>query len=441
MYDPRMMDTCLPAYVTKRLMRATAFARRFFAGQRGTVAILIGLSMSVLIGAIALGTDITYVMYRHRQMQSVADSAALAAAVALSKGYPADYALEARAIAATGGFVNGADGVTVTVNKPPASGNYAQNTSAIEVIVVKPEALKLVSVFSSAAFDVTARAVAVKGTTGDYCVLTTDTSSATGMSLSNGVTVNLDHCGAAVNATGSSALSVVGGATLNTLSASVSGQTTVSNGGRINATNGVLENQAAIADPYASVPVPALSGCAYTNRSLNYSASVQQLTPGTYCNGLSISNGARVSMAPGIYYIKSGTFSLAGGSTLTGTGVTIVLTKNTTNYATATVGNGSTITLSAPTTGATAGIVFFSDRAAPTSGSITFNGGSTQVFTGALYFPTQQVVYSNGTSNSSTCTQLIAWRAQITGGAAFNSNCANTGTSPIGGGTGNKLVE
>ena len=387
-----MIETVPTTCKTTRRTRVAAFARALFAGQRGTVAILIGLSMSVLIGAIALGTDVTYVMYKHRQMQTAADAAALAAAVALSKGYPTDYALEARAITASSGFVNGTNGVTVTVNKPPASGSYTQNASAVEVIVVKPEALKLVSVFSSAAFNVTARAVAVKGTSGDYCVLTTDTSSATGLSASNGVNVNLNQCGAAVNATGSSALSVTGGATLNTLSASVGGQTTVSNGGTLHATNGVLQNQAAIADPYASVPVPALSGCNYTNRSLNYSASVQQLTPGTYCDGLSISNGAKVSMAPGIYYIKSGSFSLAGGSTLTGTGVTIVLTKNTTNYATATVGNGSTITLSAPTTGPTAGIVFFSDRAAPTSGTITFNGGSTQVLTGALYFPTQTVV-------------------------------------------------
>jgi hypothetical protein len=62
--------------------------------------------------------------------------------------------------------------------------------------------------------------------------------------------------------------------------------------------------------------------------------------------------------------------------------------------------------------------------------------------TGALYFPSQTVVFSNGSSNSSDCTQLIAWRIEFKGGTKFNSNCEGTGTSTIGGGgTTSQLVE
>jgi hypothetical protein len=42
------------------------------------------------------------------------------------------------------------------------------------------------------------------------------------------------------------------------------------------------------------------------------------------------------------------------------------------------------------------------------------------------------VQYSNGTSNAATCTQLIAWHMQFTGGASFNSNCASIGVGTIG---------
>src|ERR1700732_1486211 len=41
---------------------------------------------------------------------------------------------QASAIAAATGFTNGSNGVTVTVNNPPASGANTANTSAYEVI-------------------------------------------------------------------------------------------------------------------------------------------------------------------------------------------------------------------------------------------------------------------------------------------------------------------
>ena len=56
---------------------------------------------------------------------------------------------------------------------------------------------------------------------------------------------------------------------------------------------------------------------------------------------------------------------------MNGTGVTIVLTGSSGNYATVTIGNGASVTLSAPTSGATAGIVFFGDRNAPWSSQTT----------------------------------------------------------------------
>ncbi len=421
------------------IIRTVAFARALLSCQRGSVAIMLGVSLSVLLGMVGLGTEITFVIYKHRQMQSAADSAALGAATALARGYPVDYALEGKAIAGTAGFVNGVDGVTITVNKPPATGNNTANAGAVEVIVAQPQTLKLVSILSSAAFNVSARAVAIKGASGNYCILTTDTATASGMALSNGATINLNQCGAAVNASGSAAVSVIGGARLNTLSLSVKGQTTVSNGGVINATNGVLINQTVTADPYAAVAMPAVpAGCAFTNKSVT---TTQTLNPGTYCSGLSISNSPTVTMNPGIYFIKQGSFSVAGGATVNGTGVTIVLTRNASTYATASFSNGATVTLSAPTTGATSGIVFFGDRAGPTTLTSTFAGGSTTRLTGAVYLPRQRVVYSNGTTTTATCTQLIAFRVSFTGGAAFNNNCGGAGTSAIGGSTANALVE
>ena len=85
-----------------------------------------------------LATDVGYAYYMHRQMQSAADAAAFSAAIAKSSGSPA-ISTEAYAVAGQVGFVNGANGVTVTVNNPPvsppASATDAANTSAVQVII------------------------------------------------------------------------------------------------------------------------------------------------------------------------------------------------------------------------------------------------------------------------------------------------------------------
>jgi hypothetical protein len=148
-------------------------------------------------------------------------------------------------------------------------------------------------------------------------------------------------------------------------------------------------------------------------------------------------------MSAGVYVIagnSNGGFTVAGGSQVTGTGVTIVLTGSGSNYATANINNGATVNLSAPSTGATAGLVFFADPNSPSTPGSTFGGGSQMTLTGALYFPSQTVNYQNGTNTTATCTQLIAWLIVFQGGASFNSNCANTGVGTIGASP-SKLVE
>lgn len=395
----------------------------------------------VILGMVALGVEITFVLFKHRQMQSTADSAALGGATALMRGYPADFTVESQAIAATAGFVNGVDDVTVTVNRPPTQGSHAGDTNAVEVIVSQPQHLGLVALFRDGLFQVGARAVATLSGSGNACVLQLLPNWMTGVSLTNGVRVTLDECGMDVNATGPTSLSVSGGARLTAQYVSVSGEVSVNNGGRITATDGVKTGQPAVADPYAAVPHPSYSGCNYTNKTIGWSAHEQTIYPGVYCNGLAFTNAARVTMSPGVYIIDRGTFDIGGGTRVTGTGVTIFLTSSTgSNYADVTIGNGARVEFSAPTSGATAGLVFFGDRNAPLSNTAEFVGGAEIEVTGAIYFPSQSIKFSNGVSNKSSCTQLIAGLIEFTGGTRFRNDCESTGVVGIGGSE-VKLVE
>src|SRR4029079_3494960 len=166
----------------------------------------IGLVLSVLVGMTALGTEMTFLSFKHRQMQSAADSAAQSAATRIAKGYPDDFRLEANAVAAQVGFVNGAGGVTVTVNQPPSSGTHTADSTAIEVIITQPQTLALVSVFRSALFSVSVRAVAIQGDLGSFCILGLDPTAAGTVTIKQNGKALSTTCGVGVNSNNNRAL-------------------------------------------------------------------------------------------------------------------------------------------------------------------------------------------------------------------------------------------
>ena len=417
------------------LFGIAALERRFRNSQRGSVAIMIAVTLPIMIGMTALGAEITYLLYIQRKMQVVADSAALGGATALQKGYPA-VGVEAQGISGFLGFINGANGVKVTVNNPPLSGSQINNSAAVEVILSQPQTLVMASFFSSGLLNVNARAVATAGS-GTFCVLQLNGANGTGVTMNNGATANLTQCGMAVDATGPAALSMSGAARLNATSVSVVGTASISNGAAINPSSALKTSQQTVTDPYAGVTMPSLpSGCSLgTAQNYKHSNSgLQTVNPGVWCSGVSFTNDANVLLRPGIYYVDRGNFSVGGAVTLNGTGVTIVLTSSTgSNYAYATVNNGATVTLSAPTIGTTAGLVLFGDRRAPISNTTPndLEGGAAINVSGALYLPSQKLVFQNGASNPSGCTQLIAGTLQLKGGSKFQNICP-TGVAAIG---------
>lgn len=424
--------------------------------RRGSVAIIMAITLPVALGMLALGSEIVFLLYKQRQMQSAADAAALGGATAVQSGHPAPD-VEARGTTGFLGFVHGANGVTVAVNRPPLTGALVGSNSAVEVIITQPQTLSLVSLFRSGLFSVSARAVAKVGG-GGGCAAQLLPNRNPGVTISNGATVTLKQCDMRVCSTGNTALSMSGGTHLNLTDAAgiLSSKQTVFVAGKASITNGAQINNvgscssptckasqgacAANLDPYANVTMPAppsACGAGFSNNK-QYAHGTWSLKPtdGMYCNGVRFTNDAIVTMAPGVYFVKGGNFNVGGAVIMNATGVTIVLTGSGSNYATVTIGNGARVTLSAPTTGATAGLAFFGDRNAPWSSQAakqqTFGGGAYMNITGAIYFPSTQVNFNNGISNPSGCTQLIAGTINFQGGAQFSNNCAGMGTSPIG---------
>jgi hypothetical protein len=177
------------------------------------------------------------------------------------------------------------------------------------------------------------------------------------------------------------------------------------------------------------------------------------LATGTYIlngkGGGSCTNGTTKASA-----CSSGNFSVTNGATVTGTGVTIVLTTTTaygSNVGNMNIDDSSALSIAAPTSNTggyqNAGIAIWQSSLAPNPGNPgpgfaetdpgvnTVGSGSTTNITGLVYFPSQAVLYSGG-AGSDACTQVVAWAIQFLKGANFSypSNCpATAGVMPIGG--------
>src|SRR5947207_14101979 len=114
------------------LIAKRASLLQFTRDESGSYAIIAAVAMPVLVGAAGLGTEASWWFYCQKNMLSAADSAAVSAATATSHN-----TLEGSAVAAAYGFVSGAGGVTVTVNKPPVTGAYTTSPGAVEVIITQ----------------------------------------------------------------------------------------------------------------------------------------------------------------------------------------------------------------------------------------------------------------------------------------------------------------
>jgi Flp pilus assembly protein TadG len=224
---------------------APSLLRRFACDRSGSYVILSAVLMPVLVGTAGLGTEVGLWYYKHKNMQSAADSGAVSAATAGS-----NLTAEANAITASYGYANGVSNVTVAVNQPPKTGNYASNPQAIEVVVSQPQQRLLTALFGSEPVPITARAVALPNA-GTGCVLALNSSASPAVKVSGSGSLNLVNCNLYSNSGASPSLDVSGGATITANQVGVVGD--ISGASSITAANGLRTHIRPVADPYADI--------------------------------------------------------------------------------------------------------------------------------------------------------------------------------------------
>jgi hypothetical protein len=415
------------------IIRISLFVRNYWLARRGSVAIQIALMLTLIVGMGALGTEITYILYKHRQMQSAADSSALGAGIALATGRPADPVLEARAIAASLGFVHGADGTAVIVNRPPLSGSNTGNASAIEVVVSQPQFLSMVSLFQTLVggadnglFNVGAHAVAIQGNSSLYCMLALDPSATSAIRIQNNARVTSPDCGVAVNSNSDTALVLRNNAAIDG-PVSVHGNWSLGNNAQLNG-HPLVNHGPVIADPYADVQLQSIPSCTSQSGSGGNNTTIN-LNPGHFCSGWNFQNNVKLNLAPGAYYIDQ-RLTFGSNIVVNGTGgVTLIINGN---YSLS-ITNNASVNVTAPSSGAYAGLAFFGRRDATANVTQRFANNTTLNITGVIYFPNQIIQFdNNGSTVPGGCTQVIGRIIRVNNNVGLDKNCIGTGVKPIG---------
>jgi Flp pilus assembly protein TadG len=394
---------------------------QFQGDKEANVAVIFALALLPIVGLVGAAVDYSHANSIRTSMQAAVDATALMLVKNATSLSPAQITQQA------------SDNFNALFSRPETTGvqvaaQYdatAKSVSASASGAMKPD---LISIMGFSNLNIGARAVAVSVGTGTACVLALDTKASGAATAQGSTVVNLTGCSLYDNSSNGTALVVGGSAKLSALSVGVVGG--ISGSAAISTTQGVSTGVSPIADPYAKVAVPFFSGCDATNFTAKGSVTIN---PGVYCGGMQLNANANVTFNPGTYFIDQGSFSVNGGATVTGSGVTLIFTSSTmNNYPTVTINGGATVNLTPPTTGPLAGIVMFADRGTPVGTSFKFNGGSSQYLGGAIYIPTGAVSFSGGAGTSMSCTQLIADTITFTGSSNFAINCSGYGTKAFG---------
>ena len=388
-----------------------------------------------------LGVDVSNWYMQKRYLQTAADAASMAGAYELANQRTQDQATSAAETRAEeNNYDPGASGNTLDTVFGTLNGNQT-----VQVNIHAKVNTWFYQVFDSHPVyaDVTATSM-VNGTTGPYCFLTLDHTAADAMTTAGNATVNAASCGIADNSNNNAALYLNGSAFLNVGAVKIVGNYQITGGAATFDYTSIRTAGSTTADPYASLGLPSFTGCSKSAQKAGPTkitgGSAVTLSPGVYCGGITASGNQDITLSAGTYIMDGGDFNITGGGSITGNGVTIILTNSGGtsygNYGALSVSGGKSILLSASTSGAYKGIVAYQDRNAPSGTTNTLTGTAGLTLNGSLYTPSNAMNFggNGGVSNFSgaPCTEIIADTISFQGNPQLGNNCSGVGSASIG---------
>lgn len=436
-------------------------------GERGQAAVMMAMTLTMLFGVLGFSVDLGQEYYRKQAAKATADAVALGAAAWASSHSPAcgttvlcsSNSCSSLTIAGSANYVgclystpNGfTDGgsnsqtVTISANSGSPSSTAPGVTTAywFTATVTETEPQLFMGIFGSTPAIVRAESTAgivSTGSSSNSCIYVLSPTAPAALQVGNDAQVSTVSCGVYVNSNSSvnnsnAAMYVTGSGKVTSPTIDVVGSYYQNNNGSTSTTP--VTGVSAVTDPFVNLGVPTApannASCGSGNTSCNYSGNYSSwvsggysLQPGTYPNGISLSNGNPMVLAGGVYVVE-GPFSIQSGP-VTCSGPVLIYLTGSSSYVN--IGNGTSVTLTAMSSGSFEGVLFYQDRTDTSPAESYFEGGANMTLNGSLYFPHAELEFANGT-NSGGVGAVVASTLNFQGGATFNAGTqSQTGIGP-----------
>lgn len=438
------LENLLKQFARRLRHIAPRAGRRILRDERGNILTVTAFALPPLLATFGLAFETSHWYQAQRLMQNAADSATIAAA---SNG-GTSYATEAKAVAAQYGFVNGVDGITVTVSNSaacPSGGSTCYSTTisgAVPLVLASLVGFRGDTTKNGArAQSLVATAVASQSTSPrNYCVLALASSGAAqGIRTNGSPKADLNGCDVMSNTAAQ-----CNGHDLNANHGDAHG--TSSGCGKIQ-----TSSMPVVADSYASrasnIPVnscnsypqaPSGKG-AWTNElsgAQNWSSTPTQ----TICGDVRLTGDVTITSPAGgtVLVIRNGMLDLNGYALKTANGsyLTIIFSGTAGSYSHTIVSKkDGGLDIVAPKTGNWSGVAIYQDPNLTSGLDIEFKGNDpTWNVTGLVYLPHSTVTLSGAINKSSygdSCMVMVVDNLTINGtGYIFSqsqSGCTQAG--------------
>jgi Putative Flp pilus-assembly TadE/G-like len=422
-------------------MYASSIARyllRLRADERGAVSVIMGFLMIPLVGALALGFEVSNWYMITRGMQNAADTGAIAAAT----NGGSNYDVEAKAVAARYGFVDGANTISVAVSNTAACPGGGNNCYSVTISGFVPLYLSQ-----------------VVGFRGDATVNGTPEKQLSSAAVANHPNTPMSFC---LLALGPQGIRSNGAPKANMACNTMSNTGSTCNGGNLGAPIGAAHNTnngcglaqysnvPTVADSYAALAskIPAdPCGGSYPQEPTKKNApalpSSNQLSGlkswggnVVLCGDIQLTGNVTIDApANAVLVIENGQLDTNGYSITTtkGSGLTVVFSgSNSGSYTHAPTGSG-TLDIAAPTSGVWSGVAIYQDPKL-TNGVDISAAGNTPAWdiTGLVYLPNSSITLSGAVNKAGfgkSCFALVVKDITVNGTGMIlpNGECVPAG--------------
>ena len=409
----------------------TALRRKFHRLVRsdaGNMTMIAALSSIPVIAAAGMAVDYARISRVHDKMQLIADGAALAAVGARNLSGTTDGKSAQRVAIAKNYLTNGLATLTdVYVVGTPSVTSVGTAVNITATAKVKGSFMNVLNGYNVSARVGSGSGGSIAGSTGGkqygitvrsqagykegacvLCMLALNPTSTNSLEIQGTADILAPNCAVWVNSNSASGLYENGNATLTAKKICVRGYYNGTKYYPDMPKSGVTDCPL-FADPLAAkfaTDYTTAWAAETTTRTQTPIGGTVTLQPGKYSGGITVNNGGKVTLAPGVFFIVDGTFNIkAGGEVFATGGVSIIITKSnvsapiTDTSSKLTIVAQGNLSIKAPATGSFAGIAIAQHpNVIAGTTKVTGNniqGGGKVAITGIVYYP-KQILYITG---------------------------------------------